>query len=71
MPQSQQEGTGGPKTNVSVPQQDEQTDITRGKDKAYYNLDVDCKSEGSDPEIETFNENEENSDTKYAKMELH
>ena len=41
-----------------------------GKAIADYNPDVDYKPEGSDPEIETVNEDKENSDAEYVNMEI-
>ena len=68
--QPQQGGTEEPKTNISVHQQEGQRDATGDKVIADYDLDVDYKPEGSDPEIETVNEEEENCDAEYAKIEL-
>ena len=59
-----------PETNVSASQQKGEADTTRGKAIADYNPDIDYQPEGSDPEIEAVNEDEENSDAKYVKMEL-
>ena len=70
MPWSQQEGAGEPKMKVSAPQEGGQADTTRGKDIADYNPDIDYKPEGSDPDMKAFDEEEENSDAEYAKMEL-
>ena len=39
-----------------------QADTTRGRDIADYNLDIDYEPEGSEPDIEAVNEEEENSD---------
>ena len=62
MPWSQQEGTGEPETNVSVPQQVGQADTARGKDIVDYILDLDYKPDGSDPDIKAVNKEEGNSD---------
>ena len=70
MPWSQQGCTEEPDTNVSVPQQEGQADATSGDDIEDYDLDIDYELEGSDPDIEAVNEEEENSDAEYAKMEL-
>ena len=70
MPQSQQGGTEESQINVSVPQQERQADAIRGKTIADYNPDVDYKPVGSDPDINTVNEEEENSDAEHVKMEL-
>ena len=37
---------------------------------ANYYLDVNYKLEGSDPDVKAVNEEEENSDAEYTKMEL-
>ena len=71
MPWSQQEVAGQPETNVSVPQQGGQTDASRDGEVADYDLDVDYKPEGSEPDIKAVNEEEENSNAEYVKMELH
>ena len=63
-------GIEEPVTNVSVLQEEEQADTTRGKAIGDYNLDIDYEPKGSDPAIETVNKEEENSDSEYAKMEL-
>ena len=68
-PQSQQ-GGAEPETNVSVPQQEGQVDVTRGKAVADYYVYIYYKWEGSDPNHEAFYEKEENSDAEHAKMEL-
>ena len=65
-----QAGVVEPKTNPSVPQQEEQRNVVESKVMADDNLDVDHESEGSHPDIEAVNEEEENSDAEYAKMEL-
>ena len=70
MPWSQQGGTEESETNVSVSQQGGQADTTRGKAVTDYDLDIDYKTEGSDPDIKPVNEEKENSDAEYAKMEL-
>ena len=59
-----------PQTNPSAPQHEKQSDATEGQVITDYKPDVDCKQERSDPEIKEVNEVEENSDAKYAKMEL-
>ena len=69
MPRSQQEGTREPEKYVSVPQQGQQADATRGKDIADSDPDVDSKSEESDSEIKAVNEEEENSDAEYVEKE--
>ena len=69
-PHSQQEATVELETNVSVPQQGGQADVTRGGEVVDYDPDVDYEPEGSDPDIKEVNEKEENSDAEYAKMEL-
>ena len=48
----------------------ETTFDTGGKAVADYNPDVDYKPEGSDHEIDAFNEEEENSNAEYANMEV-
>ena len=70
MPWSEQEGAGEPETTVSVPQQGGEAEATRGKAIADYDLDIEYKPEGSDPDIKAADEEEENSDAEYAKMEL-
>ena len=65
-----QEGADEPETNVSVARQGGQRGAREGKEIANYDPDVDYKSEGSDPDIEAVNEEEENSETEYAKMDL-
>ena len=65
----QQEGAEDPQTKPSVPWQEEQPEATEGKVIADYDLDVDYESEGSDPEIKPVDEEDENSDTEYVKME--
>ena len=70
MPQPQQQEAKEPEANVSVPQQGGQADTARGKDVADYNLDVDYKPEGSDPNIKAVNIEEVNSNAEYVKMEL-
>ena len=70
MPLSQQEGTGEPETNVSVPQQEGQVDTTRGEAIADHNPDVVYKPERSDPDIKAVDEEKENSDAECAKMNL-
>ena len=67
-PWSQQRDAEDPETNPNISQQEEQPYITEGK-VISDNLDVDCEPEGSDPEIKEFDEEEENSDAEYAKME--
>ena len=67
-PQPQQGSTKEPKTNASVPQQEEQTNTAEGKVITDYNPDVDCRPEGSVPEIEAVNEEEKSSDADYAKL---
>ena len=69
-PWSLQVGAEEPKTNVSVPQQGVQADTISGKALADYNPDIDYKPEGSDPDIEAVNEEEENSAAEYANMEI-
>ena len=69
-PWTQQGGTEEPETNTNVSQQEEQTDASEGEVVADYDPDVDYKPEGSDPEIEALNGEEENNDAEYAKMEL-
>ena len=69
-PQPQQGGAEEPETNTNVHQQEEQTDAAEGEVIADYNLDVDYKPEGSEPEIKTVNKKEKNSDVGYAKMKL-
>ena len=59
---SPQRGTEEPETNVSIAQQQEQRDAREGKVIADYDLDVDYKSEGSDPDIEAVDEEEKNSE---------
>ena len=56
-------------TSSSVPWLEER-DATEGKAIANYGLDVNYKPERSGSEIKAVNEEEENFDTKYAKMEL-
>ena len=68
--QPQQEEAREPETNVSVPWQRRQEGANRGKDVADYNRDVDYNPEGSDPNIEAVNKEEENLDAEYAKMEI-
>ena len=63
-------GTGEPETNVCIPQQGGQTDAMRGKNIADYDPDVNYKTEGSDPDIKAVNEEEENFDAEYVKMQL-
>ena len=70
MPQSQQGGTEEPAANVSVLQQEGQANATRGNAIADYNLDVDCKPEGSDSDMKAIDKEKENSAADYAKMEL-
>ena len=70
MPLLQQGGIEEPETNTSVPQQEEQTDPTEGEVIADYHLDIDYKVEVLSPKIKAVNEEEENSDAEYAKMEL-
>ena len=53
-------------TNISVPQQEKQTDATESEVTADYNPDVDYKPEGPDPKIKAFNE-KKNSDAEYVK----
>ena len=65
-----QDSTEEPETNPTVPLQDKQRDARESKDMADYDLDVDYEPEGSEPDIKAVNEEEENSDTEYAKMEL-
>ena len=65
----QQEGTKEPQTNPSVPWQEEQSDAAEGEVIACYDLDIDYKPEGSDPEIKAVKEVEENSNTEDMKME--
>ena len=50
MPQSQQKGTEGPKTNPCVPQQEKQPNATAGKDIVDYDPEVDY--EGSESKNE-------------------
>ena len=61
MPWSQQGGRDESEVNLSVPQQEMQAVTTRSKALADYDLEVNYKSEGTDPEIKAVNE-EENSD---------
>ena len=70
MPWSQQGGTEKPETNVSVPQQEGQADAISSKAVSDYDSDIFYKPEGSDPDIKAVNEEEENFDAEYAKMEL-
>ena len=46
-----QRGAGKPGTNISVTHQEEQANVTEGKDIADYNLDVDYKPEGYNHEM--------------------
>ena len=69
-PQPQQGGTKEPETNTSVPQQEEQIDASEGKDIDDYDAHLDNKPEGLAPEIKAVDEDKENSDTEYAKIEL-
>ena len=69
-PWSQQGGAEELKTNVSVPPQGRQADATSGKAIADYNPDIDYEPEGSIPDIEAINEEEENYIAEYAKIEL-
>ena len=62
--------TEKPETNISVPQQEEQTNATGGEVIADYDPDVDYEPDGSDPEIKAVNEDEENANEEWAKMEL-
>ena len=55
------QGTREPETNNSVFLQEEQTDTIGGKVITDYNMDIDYKLEGSDPDTEAVNEEEENS----------
>ena len=64
--QLQQGGTEEPETNTIFPQQEEQTGTVEGKVIA----DYDPEPEGSGPKIKAFNEEEENADAEYAKMDL-
>ena len=69
--QSQPEVIEEPETNPSFPQQEEQTDAVEGKIIADYKLDVGYEPEGSDPENKPdAQEEEENSNAHYVKMEL-
>ena len=64
----QLEGAEKSETNPSDPQQEDQSDATDGKVVAGYKPDIDCKPEGSDPEIEPVNlaQKEEDSDAEYV-----
>ena len=70
MSQSQKQDTKEPETNSSVLQQEGQADTTRGDAIAHYNLDINYDQEGSHPDIKAVNEEEENYEAKYVKMEL-
>ena len=63
-------GTGEPEAIPGDPQQEEQTDTISGKAVADYDQYVDYEAEGSSPDIKAVNEEEENSDAEYVKMEL-
>ena len=65
---SQPEGAEEPQTNISVSQQEEQTNAAEGKVIADYEPDVDYKPEGSEPKIKPVKEVEENSDAEYLKL---
>ena len=54
-PQSQV-GTEEPDTNLNVPQQEEQRDISEVDIVAYYDPHVDYKPEGSEPDVEAVSE---------------
>ena len=64
------EGAGEPETNPSVPQHGGQRDAREFKAVADNDPDVDYEPEVSDPDVKAVDEDEENSDAKYAKMEL-
>ena len=67
----QPEGAEEPETNLSIPQQEEWADAAEGKITADYKLGVDYTPDRSDPENETdAQEEEENFDAEYAKIEL-
>ena len=66
----QPKGEEEPKTNPSVPQQEEQADATEGKVIADQELDVDYEQEESDPEKSIKQKKSLTSNTEYAKMEL-
>ena len=70
MPQSWQEGTEEPETNLSVPQQEEQLDATEDKD--IVDSEKGIGYEGSEPKNEPVaqGENNEDPDKEYAKIEL-
>ena len=68
MPWSWQGGAEKPESNSSVPQQEGHTDTTGGKAVADYDPDIDYQPEGSDPQIEAVNKEEEISDAVHGKM---
>ena len=70
-PWPQKGGTKEHEKNISVPQQEGQTDTAEGEKGADNNLDMNYEPDGSDPDIKAVNKEEENSDAEYAKMELH
>ena len=57
-------------TNISIPQQEKQTDAARGKVIGGYDPDVDYEPKKSGPEIKAVNKDEENYDAQYAKIKL-
>ena len=64
------EGAEEPETTLNVLQQERQIDAREGKAAVYYNPDIEYEPEEPGPYIKAINEDEENFDTEYAKMEL-
>ena len=67
--QLQHEGAEEPETDPSVHQQKVQEDAANDKVIKDYKLDVDYKTEGSDPEIVDHVEEKVNSHAEFMKME--
>ena len=69
----QQEGAAKSWNNVSILWLEEQADAKEGKVMVYYKPDINYEPEGSDPNDEPDaqgEEEEENSDVEYAKVEI-
>ena len=66
--QPQQEGAEGPETNLTVPQQEEQPDATKGKVIADYDPDKDF--EGSNPINEPVAQEEKEEDPNAENVNL-
>ena len=63
---SQQEGAEEPKTNPSVPQQEEQPDVIEDEVIVDYDPDVDYEGSGLKIQPDVQKEKEENSDVEHS-----